>query len=200
MIILVTMDYITKTNLILPFSGVLMVSNGGRSPETNNHNRPSTLGPQNQLYAYDFRDDYTGIKDKLESYSVYGLPVISPANGVVIQVINGSIDCNPGEIDRSVGVGNTVIIDHRNGEFSVLCHLKYQTIKVSVGDSVKQGQVIGLCGNTGNTSQPHIHYHLQDQPLMHKAKALLAQFGEIVVDGEIKKNNEPIRFQHVSNI
>lgn len=194
------MEYQTKTKLILPFRGTLMVSNGGRTPETNNHNRPPELGPQNQLYAYDFRLVSTGQEKTLEEYKVYGTEVIAPGDGVVIQVIDGAIDCLPGERDRSVGVGNAVIIDHQNGEWSVLCHFKHNSIKVKVGDTVKQGDGIGLCGNTGNTSEPHIHFHLQDAPRMHTAKALPAQFTQITVDGEVKMNFEPVRKQMVSNI
>lgn len=193
------MDYQTKTSLILPFHGTLLVSNGGRTPETNNHNRPQNQGPQNQLYAYDFRTETKDKLKKLEDYPVFGKEIITPAEGIICQVINGSIDVNIGERDRSVGVGNAVIIDHQNGEYSLICHFKHNSIKVKVKDKVKQGQVIGLCGNTGNTTQPHIHYNLQDGPLMYKAKALPAQFKKIVVNGKIKTNYEPIRGELVSN-
>jgi len=79
------MDYKTKTNLILPFRNTLMVSNGGRNSETNNHFRPASQGPQNQLYAYDFRTETTGKEVSLEDYPVFGIEVISPGDGVVAQ-------------------------------------------------------------------------------------------------------------------
>jgi len=60
------MEYQTKTSLILPFHGIWLVSNGGRTPETNSHIRPAEQGPQNQLYAYDFRMENTGKETKLE--------------------------------------------------------------------------------------------------------------------------------------
>ncbi len=194
------MDYQTKTDLILPFNGTWMVSNGGRDSSTNSHNRPAEQGPQNQLYAYDFRNEHTGSGEKLEDYDVFGKEVLSPGDGTVIQVINGAIDVLPGERDRSVGVGNAIIIDHKNGEYSLLCHFKYNSIKVQVGDKVTQGEVIGLCGNTGNTTQPHIHFNLQDGPLMHKSNGLPAQFRKINVDDEIKENYEPIKGESVSNV
>lgn len=193
------MDYQTKTQLILPFKGTWFVSNGGRTPETNNHIRPAESGPQNQLYAYDFRTENTGNEKTLEDYPAFGKEVVSPGDGVVVQIIDGSVDVLPGERDRSVGVGNAIIIDHQNGEYSLFCHFKHNSIKVNVGDKVKQGDVMGQCGNTGNTSQPHIHFNLQDGPFMHTAKALPAQFAKITVDGKVKTNYEPIRGQHVSN-
>ena len=191
------MDYRTKTNLILPFKGTWIVRNGGRLNSTNNHFRED--GPQNQLFAYDFRNEHIGNGEKLEDYDVFGKDVLAPADGTISQVINGSIDLLPGEKDRSVGVGNAIIIDHHNGEYSLLCHFKQNSIKVKVGDNVKQGGVIGQCGNTGNTSEPHIHFNLQDNALMHKAKALPAQFSKILVNGELKTNYEPIRGEKVSN-
>jgi hypothetical protein len=193
------MKYKTKTKLILPFKGELMVSNGGRTVETNNHIRPANQGPQNQLYAYDFRTDNTGEETSLEDYPVFGREVIAPGDGKVAQVVDGSFDCDPGEADRSVGVGNMIMLDHDNGEFSLLCHFKHNSIVVKVGEKVKQGQKLGLCGNTGNTNQPHIHYNLQDHLLGYKAKALFAQFVKIRVDGEVEKSYEPVRFQQVSN-
>ncbi len=193
------MNYKTKTDLILPFNGTLFVSNGGQDPKTNNHIRPSDQGPQNQLYAYDFRTDKTEKLKKLEDFPVYGKKVLAPGDGVVVQIIKGAIDVQIGERDRSVGVGNAIIIDHQNGEHSLICHFKHKSIKVEVGDKLKQGQAIGLCGNTGNTFQPHIHFNLQDGPLMHKAKALPAQFRKIIVNGKEKENHEPVRFDLVSN-
>lgn len=194
------MEYQTKTNLILPFKTTLMVSNGGRSPETNNHNRTIDKGPRNQLYAYDFRMDNTGKESKLEDYGVFNTEVISPGDGTIAQVVDGSFDCEPGDADRSVGVGNMIMIDHHNGEFSLICHFKHNSIAVKVGDHVKQGDLLGLCGNSGNTSQPHIHYNLQDNLLGYKASPLLAQFSKIIVNGETKENYEPVRFDKVSNI
>jgi len=194
------MDYKTKTSLILPFNGILLVSNGGRDASTNNHFRPADQGPQNQLYAYDFRTENTGKEKRLEDYPVFNKEVLAPGDGVIIQIINGAIDVMIGERDRNVGVGNAIIINHQNGEYSLLCHFKHNSIKVKVGDKIKQKDIIGLCGNTGNTFQPHIHFNLQDDPRMHTAKALPAQFSKIMVDGIEKTHYEPIKEQKVSNI
>ena len=194
------MNYQTKTNLILPFKGTLVVSNGGRTPETNSHNRPADKGPQNQIYAYDFRMDNSGNEKELKDYGVYGIGVIAPGDGIITQVVNGSFDCEAGESDRSVGVGNMVVIDHQNGEYSVISHFMYQSIVVKLGDQVKQGDLLGLCGNTGNTSQPHIHFNLQDDVRGYRAKALPAQFRKILVNEQLKENYEPVRFQWVANL
>lgn len=199
-VIIRLVKYITKTKLILPFKGELMVSNGGRTAETNNHIRPADQGPQNQLFAYDFRTRTTGKEKELKDYGVFGKEVIAPGDGVVAQVVDGSFDCEVGKFDRSVGVGNMVILDHLYGECSLLCHFMYDSIVVKVGDKVRQGQKLGKCGNTGNTSQPHIHYNLQDGIMSYDAKALPAQFEEILVNGKKRKSYEPVRFEIVSNV
>ena len=59
-------------------------------------------------------------------------------------------------------LGNYVIIDHNNGEFSLYGHMSEGTLTVEVGDDVKQGQVIGRVGNTSNSEGPHLHFHLMD--------------------------------------
>ncbi len=192
------MGYKTKTSLILPFNGTWKVTNGGRTTDTNNHADPDR-SPKSMQYAYDFRLEHTGSGEKLEDYEVFGKEVISPAGGKVIQIIGGAIDILPGERDRGNGVGNMIITDYGNGEYGALCHLKHDSIKVSVGDEIQQGQVIGLCGNTGNTPEPHVHFQLQDGPLMHNSNGLPAQFGKIIVNGEKKENYEPIRDEIVGN-
>ena len=193
------MDYKTKTDLILPFKGTWTVTNGGRDSSTNSHNRPPDLGPQSQLYAYDFRNGHTGDGTKLEDYDVFDKEVLAPGDGEVIQVISGAYDNKPGEKDRNVGIGNAVLIDHKNGEYSLLCHFKYNSIIVGVGDEVKAGDVIGLCGNTGNTSEPHVHFGLQDGPRLSNENSLFAQFRKILVNEEVKENAEPVREDKVSN-
>ncbi|KKP81039.1 MAG: peptidase M23 [Candidatus Levybacteria bacterium GW2011_GWB1_35_5] len=193
------MDYKTKTDLILPFKGIWTVTNGGRDASLNSHIRTPDKGPQSQLYAYDFRNGHAGDGTKLEYYEVFGKEVLAPGDGEIIQVVSGAYDNKPGERDRNVGIGNAVIIDHKNGEYSLLGHFKYNSITVKVRDLVKAGDVIGLCGNTGNTSEPHIHFGLQDGPRLSNERSIFAQFKKIMVNGEIKENYEPIREDKVSN-
>lgn len=189
------MDYKTKTNLILPFKGTWIVGNGGRSPEKNNHYDASL----DQRYACDFIRPHKKAGKQLEDYEAFGGEVIAPADGLVCQVVNELTDMQIGDQDDENLVGNMVVIDHKNGEWSMLCHFKHSSIIVKEGKEVKQGDLLGLCGNTGNSSEPHIHYQLQDNPLRTKANGLPAQFARILVDGKVKENFEPELDQKVSN-
>ncbi len=192
-------DYKTKTPLILPFKGAWIVGNGGRDASGNSHRNPDDTGPRNQRFAYDFIKDHKGDGKNLEDYEAFGSEVIAPAGGIISQVINGSKDIPIGESDWVVICGNMVVIDHENEEWSVLAHLKHNSIKVKVGDKVKQGDLLGLCGNTGNTTEPHMHYHLQNDSIMYRATGLPAQFKRIKVNGVLRENVELEGNQKISN-
>lgn len=193
-------DYKTKTLLSLPFKGTWIVSNGGREVSKNNHRDPDRNGEKSQMFAYDFIRQHKGEGKNLEDYRAFGSEVIAPADGIIYQVVDGSIDVLIGERDGFVFPGNMVVINHENGEWSLFAHFKHDSIRVKVGDKVKQGDLLGLCGNTGNTSEPHIHYQLQDNAFMYRATGLPVQFAKIKVDGELRENYEPERGQKISNV
>jgi len=98
---------------------------------------------------------------------------------------------------RKHPVGNGVVIDHGNGEFSLIAHLQPKTQHFKVGDKVKAGDVLGKCGNSGNTSEPHLHYHLQDGPDITTAEGLPAVFVGACVDGKKVAKAEPVRGQTI---
>ena len=93
-------------------------------------------------------------------------------------------------------------VQHRENEVSLLAHFKQGSIRVKAGDQVKRGQVLGLCGNSGNSSEPHIHYHLQHSPVMQDGLGIKCVFSQVVVtkDGqtETKKNYSPVKGEIVS--
>jgi murein DD-endopeptidase MepM/ murein hydrolase activator NlpD len=99
-------------------------------------------------------------------------------------------------------VGNCVVIQHREGEVSVLAHLKRGSIVVKVGDNVKRGQLLGKCGNSGNSSEPHLHCHLQNSLVLQDGLGIKCVFQKVVVtkDGktETLMNCSPMKGQTVS--
>jgi murein DD-endopeptidase MepM/ murein hydrolase activator NlpD len=94
-------------------------------------------------------------------------------------------------------VGNAVIIQHRENEFSILAHLKLDSIKVKVGDKVTRGQPIGLCGNSGNSSEPHLHYHLQNTPVIQDGTGIRCLFHKITIinngQQQVKTDYSPVK-------
>jgi len=82
-----------------------------------------------------------------------------------------------------------VIIEHENNEYSVLAHFKKESIIVSEGDEVEAGQLLGSAGNSGNSSEPHIHFHVADRAEWDEAASIRIKFedGKEPIRGEIAK-------------
>jgi murein DD-endopeptidase MepM/ murein hydrolase activator NlpD len=191
------LDYVNKTPLQLPFQGEWFVFWGGRTIKQNYH-----AVAKAQRFAYDLvimknGVSHTGEGKKLTDYYCYGAEVIAPAAGQVVWSCDSLPNQEPGEMDPKHPVGNGVVIDHGNGEFSLIAHLQPRTQKFKVGDKVKAGDVLGKCGNSGNTTEPHVHYHLQDGPDITTAEGLPASFTGICVNGKKMEKAEPVKGQSI---
>ena len=191
------LDYQTKTKLRLPFDGEWDVASGGRSIVTNHH-----VVAKDQRFAYDFlikRDNlsFQNKGKKNEDYYCYNKRLYAPGSGIVVTVKNDLPENKPGSMPTTSG--NHVIIDHQNGEFSILSHFKQGTIVVKEKDKLDIGQFLGLCGNSGHSSEAHLHYHLQNTPVFFEGDGLPAQFQDILVNGKPVKKGEVMWNQKVQN-
>ena len=161
----------TKLSIRFPFrSGKWLVGRGGSTRE-NSHSWELLT----QRYAYDLvQVDENGSShandgNDLNDYYCFNAEVISPADGEVVVLKDGVRDY-PDLGDLSVDWrttdfrGNHIVIKHSAQEFSFIAHIKKDSFKVRKGDSVKRGQVLGLCGNSGHSTEPHIHFHVQSKP------------------------------------
>jgi len=101
----------------------------------------------------------------------------------------------PGVTNTDELFGNYVIIDHGNDEFSVLAHMITGSIPVHPGEIVEKREMIGLCGNSGNSTEPHLHYHLQNSPSISSGEGLPAQFRNYYADDLFVVMGEPLRDQ-----
>jgi murein DD-endopeptidase MepM/ murein hydrolase activator NlpD len=100
----------------------------------------------------------------LKSYPSWGETVYASADGKIAKVVN-DLDDNPiGRSDDRNLAGNHVVIDLGNGRFVLMAHLQKGSALVAAGDAVRAGQPIAKCGNSGNTTGPHLHVQVQDQP------------------------------------
>jgi len=127
-----------------------------------------------QRFAIDYvrvgTDDktFTGEQLKNESYHAQGSDALAVANGTVVAVKDSIPENVPGITSRAVPItletvgGNHVIIDIGGGKYAFYAHLQPGSLKVKVGDRVRRGQVIGLVGNSGNSTEPHLHFHISD--------------------------------------
>ncbi|WP_235439889.1 M23 family metallopeptidase [Paenibacillus sp. DMB20] len=174
-----TDEKLTKTAFQYPFRGEWYVGWGGTNELVNYH-----YAFESQRYAYDLLIEkngrtYKGAPEKNESYYAFGQEVLAPAAGKVVRVVNDIPDNEPvGQMNAKQPEGNYVVIDHGNKEYGVLLHFRKGSIRVKVGDQVKQGDVLGECGNSGNSSEAHIHFQVSDGPELDKAKSLRIRFAD----------------------
>ncbi|HEX6938406.1 MAG TPA: M23 family metallopeptidase [Longimicrobiales bacterium] len=119
----------------------------------------------------------------------------------VIEVVaasrDGIEDNRPGVLNAAEPLGNHVVLGHGNGEYSFLAHLRKGSVRVRVGDRVSAGDRVGECGNSGDSSEPHLHYHLQTTPDFGRGAGLPAQFREYVAGGEPVERGEPVQGQRI---
>ena len=136
----------------------------------------------------------------MDDYFCYKKEVLSPAEGVVVKV-QDVVEDYKGVGDYSIDWktrdfrGNFVTIQHAKEEYSFLAHFKKGSIKVKTGDEVKQGQLLGLCGNSGHATEPHIHFHLQDHRNFWLGTGLPIRFSKVsrkLKEKSITKINSPI--------
>jgi len=218
---IVPRPYDNKTALILPLQGEIFVWEGHdfyahhfRVPLGNPNVQSLGINANSNNFASDFiYVDKQGLAyhddpQKLENWYSYGQPVYAPGAGVVLKMANDIPDnwfenteaTKIGHPKLAVGkdpkdIGNFVLIDHQDGEYSLLVHLKPGSVVVRSGDHVAQGQQIGRIGFAGDSIFPHLHYSLMDGPEVFKAWGLPAYFSHFRrVFGAISigVNNAPV--------
>lgn len=180
-------SYCSKVLYKLPFEGEWTVINGSCDKDFSH-----SWAIPTQRYAYDFvvmDDDGKTHQDngtELTSYGCYGKNVLAPADGVVVEIGNNCADEEPFE-DGAMKVtandirGNYILMKHARKEYSFVGHLQPQSITVKTGQKVHQGEVIAKCGNSGHTSEPHLHFHLQDGIGFFTSAGIPITFQDIVV-------------------
>lgn len=189
-----------KTPMSLPFKGDWFVFWGGDTKAQNYHVVSDAqknafdivmLGPNNKSYKN------KGLYN--EDYYAFGEPLYAVCDAVAIKVITGIEDNIPGRMDAANALGNAIILKTANEEYIVYAHFKKGTIAIKEGDTVSRGQFLGECGNSGNSSEAHIHFHLQDGPNVINAIGIKCFFDEIVVNGELKTEYSPVRLEKISS-
>ena len=176
--------WVQKTDLMLPIKGRLIVWDGH---DFYSHHRRWDFGHpafrelgirhNSDRYAYDLsvvdaagRMHRGSGEDPGEWYG-FGATVLAPGDGTVVEARNEGPDRGPDKVDWNefrknpkLAGGNYVIIDHGNGEWSSLAHLKQGSVLVKPGDRVRQAQPIGQMGFSGDAITVHVHYQLQAGP------------------------------------
>ena len=148
-------------SLSLPFWGEWNVSQGHDGDYTHKGE---------WKYAWDFiirgvgGRQYKNNGNYVTDYHCYDKAVLAPADGVVQEIIDGVEDNAIGDINTNQNWGNTIVIKHTDYLYTKLSHLKSGSFKVFIGSSVKKGDALASCGNSGHSPYPHLHLQVQSTP------------------------------------
>jgi hypothetical protein len=131
---------------------------------------------------------YSGPRERLESYTIFGKAAIAVADATVESVTNGFNEETPGKYPTDVSLdaadGNSVILDLGDHRYALYAHLQPGSIKVHAKDRVRRGQQLGLVGNTGNSVAPHLHFQVMDGPSSFVSNGLPYEIDEFEITGK----------------
>ena len=180
-------------DLASPLRGTHVVLHGGASPFTNAHFR---VRPQDYaldilgLNAFGARASLLGSSRDLESYVIYGDPIFSPCAGKISAAVEDLPDHIPPARDPENLAGNHVLIECGGIEVLV-AHMRQHSVRVTVGEVVAVGDPLGEVGNSGNTTEPHLHIHAErggEPGVIFDGKAV-----PITIDGRFLVRNSVFR-------
>ena len=131
-----------------------------------------------------------------EQWLCYGTELLAVAPGTVVEVMRDLPDQPPGVAPTNLTIpqiaGNHVILDLGGGRYAMYAHLAPHSAIVRVGDHVKAGQKLGLLGNSGNTTGPHLHFQISDRPSTLDTTSLPFVFQTMVVESRTSLNIDDI--------
>lgn len=148
-------------HISLPVMGSWHISQGHSGKITHK-------GEWKEAWDFDIRNDtgktFRGTGLKIEDFYCYNIPVIAPASGTIVKIVEGIPDNKIGEVNLENNWGNSIIIKHAEYLYTKLSHLKKSSISVNEGEFVSKGDLIGKCGSSGRSPEPHLHFQIQAQP------------------------------------
>ncbi|TFH37352.1 MAG: peptidase M23 [Bacteroidia bacterium] len=147
---------------------------------------------------------YRGEGNELSDYYCYNKPVTAVADGFIESVVDNISDNDIGSANIRENWGNNVIIKHKDFLYSSVNHLVPGSVPVKEGEKVKQGDIIGRCGNSGRSHYPHLHFQLQATPYI-GSRTLnypVSYYIQHGVNGGFSLHNfsTPLKGERISNI
>jgi len=180
--------YEQKTVLIYPFKGKGIITNAGVT-HGGHRNRSGQFALDGVGLDAGYAVYLSAHGRRSEDYAGWGRTVMAPAAGTVVRTRadrpdqpdpdNSDPKFFAPEFPNGGDPGNHAVIDHGNGEFSMLAHFQEKSLRVKTGDRVLQGQALARLGSSGDTVTPHLHYQLQSGPDHEWSDGLPCRFSNI---------------------
>jgi murein DD-endopeptidase MepM/ murein hydrolase activator NlpD len=184
-----SLDHRNAAAYSLPFAGEWFVANGGVTPAESH-----SWDVLTQRYAYDFFvvDEslrrHRGAGTRVEDYYCYGRDILAAADGLVVRTASRVrtaplVGYGVADFLARTILGNHVVIQHAEHEYAMYAHLVKGSVLVTPGQRVVRGQPIGQCGHSGNSSEPHLHFHVQDREDFFTAAGVPVRFTDVIANG-----------------
>ena len=186
--------------LKLPLEDTWSVLWGGRTWDDNRHASVSDMRFALDLLQRKNNSSAMGAGLKNEDYFAWNQPVLAPADGVVRVADDGVVDNIPNRAVAGNLYGNLIVIDHGTDEFTLLGHLKQGSLLVRPGDRVTAGQRLARVGNSGMSTEPHLHFQLMDTADWKTAHGLPLQLFDFVRNGTLVDRAEPRRGDLITRV
>ncbi|WP_082961804.1 M23 family metallopeptidase [Mycobacterium sp. 852002-51152_SCH6134967] len=136
----------------------------------------------------------TGDPSKPESFAFFGADIHAVRDGRVVSVLDGLPEQVPGRNPTGLPLnqyaGNHVVQDLGDGNYALYAHIKTGTVAVKPGDRLTAGQVLGEVGNTGNSTAPHLHFHVMSSPDPLGSNGLPFVFDDFRVDARMVDDDD----------
>lgn len=193
-------DVNAHVNLVLPFMSEWTVTQAHNDEHTHR---------EDWRHAWDFEifdeegNRFSNFGSEPNDYYCFGKPVLAPADAVVQEIQDGVPDNPIGEMNLANNWGNAIVLKHGERLYTKLCHLKIGSIKPVKGANVKRGEIIALCGNSGRSAIPHLHFQVQADPFIgsktidYPISNYLVKIGN---QSELKTFSRPVKNEKVANI
>jgi murein DD-endopeptidase MepM/ murein hydrolase activator NlpD len=186
--------------VLLPFWGEWTITQA-------HHGEHTHIDQWAHAWDFEIKDEneqsFKNSGNKREDYYCFNRPVIAPADGTIEEIVDFVEDNEIGDMNLDYNWGNTIVIKHHDKLFTKLSHLKQGSFKVKKGDTVKKGDMLANCGNSGRSPEPHLHFQVQDTPFI-GSKTLDYPIGYYVLNSKdgfkFKSFDKPVKDDRVSNI
>jgi len=193
-------DVKTRVNLVLPFMSEWTVTQAHNDEHTHR---------EDWRHAWDFEifdedgNKFCNLGSDPTDYYCFGKAVLAPADAVVQEIQDGVPDNQIGEMNLANNWGNTIVLMHGEKLYTKLCHLKIGSIKPVKGAYVKRGEIIAMCGNSGRSAIPHLHFQVQSDPFIGSKTIDYPISNYLVKSGnrtELRTFSKPAKNEKVANI